>query len=578
MRIYFLTFILLLQACNQSFDIRSDLRKAEKLLYADPKSSYQLLDSISSTETTLSEKENAFYCMLMAHLSDSIHTDLPSAYRLEKAVSYYKKNGSTQDFARMSYYQGRSYYNERKYDKALAIYMDALNLAVELEDWNLAGYINCYMADVYNAILSYPLAKKGYMQGVVCFQKAKNQRNQALAYRDIGRICAYSDSLDLALDYMYMADSLVKEAGDSADRASVLNGLGNIYALKGDFSSAEKYLWKAVHFDNIDNAPTYKALAHFYLQHNKLEEAESCIEKAYKPTANKYTHLELSYTNAVLAEKKGDLNSALFYMKKYISDADSIRRLQNDNKILEIEKKYNNTLYLLENIELKNHRLYLYLLCGLLLILIMSLILIYQYFLRKRNLRIHQQEIKIHKQTKDLSDLLNAFKIKQLELSNITIQLDEYKKKQGLYDDYLCLMEQFQKLSKENVVLLQSIKENRFLLIESSSIKRNLLELSSTKRLFKKKTSLITPGLWKKIFSFIDSVFPSIKLMIEEKQIEGRLRQYCYLSVFCLDTNQEAILLDIQPESVSKLRFRVKQVLNITKQNITLYEYWDGLC
>lgn len=48
--------------------------------------------------------------------------------------------------------------------------------------------------------------------------------------------------------------------------------------------------------------------------------------------------------------------------------------------------------------------------------------------------------------------------------------------------------------------------------------------------------------------------------------------QYCYLSFLKLDINSEAILLNINPESISKRRLRIRQKLGYTGSEVSFYE------
>lgn len=54
--------------------------------------------------------------------------------------------------------------------------------------------------------------------------------------------------------------------------------------------------------------------------------------------------------------------------------------------------------------------------------------------------------------------------------------------------------------------------------------------------------------------------------------------QYCYLSLLSLDKNQEAVILHVNPDSVSKIRFRVRQKLQISGENISINDYLIRIC
>ena len=70
------------------------------------------------------------------------------------------------------------------------------------------------------------------------FLKSGNMRSYALALRDIAKTLVFQDSLDLALDTMLKADSIIGGTDDSVGISSVKNGLGNIYRKKGSYEKA----------------------------------------------------------------------------------------------------------------------------------------------------------------------------------------------------------------------------------------------------------------------------------------------------------------------------------------------------
>ena len=48
-------------------------------------------------------------------------------------------------------------------------------------------------------------------------------RSSAFALQDIGRMYAFSDSLDIALTFLLKADTIIVEVGDSSDIGTIYN-------------------------------------------------------------------------------------------------------------------------------------------------------------------------------------------------------------------------------------------------------------------------------------------------------------------------------------------------------------------
>ena len=86
----------------------------------------------------------------------------------------------------------------------------------------------------------------------------------------------------------------------------------------------------------------------------------------------------------------------------------------------------------------------------------------------------------------------------------------------------------------------------------------------------------LTEKRWKAITNEITTIYPELYNYIYSlgPNLPEEDFQYCCLYLFGFDTNTEAKLLNIAPNSVSKKRSRLKLKLNITfPTNSSLYEY-----
>ena len=62
--------------------------------------------------------------------------------------------------AEIGLYLGRSYVEDKEYEKAMRAYSDALEVALAIKNYNRAGYICSYMGDLYELDDRYVLAAK----------------------------------------------------------------------------------------------------------------------------------------------------------------------------------------------------------------------------------------------------------------------------------------------------------------------------------------------------------------------------------------------------------------------------------
>ena len=81
---------------------------------------------------------------------------------------------------------GHAYKAAQQRDKAMNIYLIALDLADRSQDYNLAGYINTYLADQYKFEEKYNQAKEKYQEAATYFEKANNLRSRVIAMTNTG--------------------------------------------------------------------------------------------------------------------------------------------------------------------------------------------------------------------------------------------------------------------------------------------------------------------------------------------------------------------------------------------------------
>lgn len=175
--------------CRDESDAIYLIDRAESLLKSDPDSSHILLDSIAVPDN-LSDKLLARWCMLSGKVADTLYTDLPYVQQLLRAQAYYKSHGTKQEQAKIGLYLGRSYVEDKENEKAMKVYLQALDIALRSEDYNQAGYICSYMGDLYDFEGNYLLGKDKYKEAESYFRKAGNMRSSAFALRDVGRMYA----------------------------------------------------------------------------------------------------------------------------------------------------------------------------------------------------------------------------------------------------------------------------------------------------------------------------------------------------------------------------------------------------
>lgn len=557
--------------CRDESDAIYLIDRAESLLKSDPDSSHILLDSIAVPDN-LSDKLLARWCMLSGKVADTLYTDLPYVQQLLRAQAYYKSHGTKQEQAKIGLYLGRSYVEDKENEKAMKVYLQALDIALRSEDYNQAGYICSYMGDLYDFEGNYLLGKDKYKEAESYFRKAGNMRSSAFALRDVGRMYAFSDSLDIALIFLLKADTIIVEVGDSSDIGTIYNGIGNIYNMLGNKELAKLYLWKNVNMSDFDDAPSYRTLAGIYIEEGDFKNARICLEKASVPSFNDMTRFSVLYGYSLLEKAEGNWEKAWFYLDEYNSASDSILTIRNRENIIKIEKEYEHLKISLENMRLKSDKQKYFIYWVISVSILLILLWVFQIRIDRKNKRLLKQEIDLSNKSNELFRLRDNLRNKQDRLEALSIQLSEKNEKLNELDSREKLEKEYEQIKKEEETLVLRIAERRKDLFLSSAIAKKVIKLSQK----------VVPGATKSplsekdrqnIITQVNEVYPFLADRLAAFNLSAAELRYCYLSLLGLDSIGESILLHIQPDSVNKRRQRVRQRLGIIAKELDLCAY-----
>ena len=557
--------------CRDESDAIYLIDRAESLLKSDPDSSHILLDSIAVPDN-LSDKFLARWCMLSGKVADTLYTDLPYVQQLLRAQAYYKSHGTKQEQAKIGLYLGRSYVEDKENEKAMKVYLQALDIALRSEDYNQAGYICSYMGDLYDFEGNYLLGKDKYKEAESYFRKAGNMRSSAFALRDVGRMYAFSDSLDIALIFLLKADTIIVEVGDSSDIGTIYNGIGNIYNMLGNKELAKLYLWKNVNMSDFDDAPSYRTLAGIYIEEGDFKNARICLEKASVPSFNDMTRFSVLYGYSLLEKAEGNWEKAWFYLDEYNSASDSILTIRNRENIIKIEKEYEHLKISLENMRLKSDKQKYFIYWVISVSILLILLWVFQIRIDRKNKRLLKQEIDLSNKSNELFRLRDNLRNKQDRLEALSIQLSEKNEKLNELDSREKLEKEYEQIKKEEETLVLRIAERRKDLFLSSAIAKKVIKLSQ-KVVPGATKSPLSEKDWQNIITQVNEVYPFLADRLAAFNLSAAELRYCYLSLLGLDSIGESILLHIQPDSVNKRRQRVRQRLGIIAKELDLCAY-----
>lgn len=376
------------------------------------------------------------------------------------------------------------------------------------------------------------------------FKKARNYKSYAYALKDLACECTLTDSFNCTIPLLQKADSISQLLHNKDLTADVANAFGVIYEAQEKYKNAERYFLKAIETGSKESYKDSISLLHIYIKDNQLAKAHEWIETITKHNDIAYYFNQAYY---LLYKAEGKYKEALHY-KEICSDMlDSLTLVQNETKVLEIEKKYNNAKIREENelLKITQQR------NTIIIIIAISLFLLsvagYIIYRQRSKAKIYYQQT-----------ILDKMKI---ELLHLSAELEE--KKQILQKALADKENNAHKLQQEIEVISYKYDRLQKQNLETSTVGKKLISLTKKNRL--EDSQLPTDKTWHSIMTEVDKIYPQFYSLLKEAfpNLTESEYQYCYLHIFGFDANDEAKLLGINPASVRMKRTRIYQEVQL---------------
>lgn len=527
----------LLLGCSRDNETRLKIKEAEELVLSDnPDSAFVLLKNITNPDM-LDNKTFARWCLTYAGVCEQLEEDMPFVPQMERANDYYEEYGTTEEKIKSLMYLGQSYEDEKNFDKAMLVYLQAVDLAKKGKKYLLAGKIYYKIACLHDLDDNYDEAQRTHQLSGEYYLKGKDSLSYIYSIRDIGWIYTLKKEYGEASESFLKAYRLALNLNDSLLLSSVTNRLGINYKEMGNYSLAEKYLFQSIAYDEAGSSPTYLALADLYTIKKQYVKGLDYINMATQyQTSNQMLEGGVLYQLYIIEKELDNYPLSLHYYEQYINFADSISDLQERANILKIEKRYEYAKLLSVNSKLEMNNQWKMVVCCCLIILFMLLLGMYKYHVTLKNKHICQQQKKIQ-------------------------------------DEQLTLLEKELALEGLSTTILK-IREN---ILISSGVYKKIIENSQS--IEKAKKYPLTDKDWLSLKEVVKSTYI---LFFENLQnhffnlTEPEIR-FCCLLKLKLNSQQLSILLNVQPTSLSHKRYLIMKKGRLENTNTTLETVIDNL-
>ena len=413
----FLLFILVaLISCNDPKPVTDTLHRAEALMNEYPDSAWTLLNTISPDEMG-QNRNRALYALLYTQAQDKTYRDETNDSLISVAVDYYRNTDDVRHKFLSYYYKGRVHFNAKDYLSATTCYMEAEQLAKEVDDDYLVGLLYAELGRIYNIYYDYPKSLEAYQKAAECYERAGKIRhrnymwyNQSGIYRNINEYEQSERMLRLALDAGKIED----------DKSLIILCLGDLvmmYVEKKQMSVAMELYQELVLLAGEDYGSAYfmGQIAKMHLSEKDYSRARQSLEKGWKRTKNRIDSVGLYFSSSELLSALGKEKIAYQELMKGVA-------LQNDEAHQALQQPVLTAQrdYLSEKLEFEAYRIQVERLLRVLYILFFTILLSVVAFVLCRKLK---------KKKKVINDLEQKKEQAERRISSLLQQLDDEKEK-----------------------------------------------------------------------------------------------------------------------------------------------------
>lgn len=585
-------FVCIVVSCGhrKSQNLLPELKQAESVMYDHPDSALYILKRVGTSE--LSDPfQNAAWCLLMTQAKDKNYEKHASDSLINIAYEYFMKCDDPHWKALAYNYKGVVSDRLGDVEGAIQNYLKAINEVEKNKDYQLAYliYSNLGIAYTYRSLNEYAIES---LQKAYEYAKLSGNKvyiSAALAY--MARVYSVQSNWKKALEYYQEAEKLAEESGKARELSGIKGELSMIYAIKEEYNVALQYVKAALKIainSGIKTEQFMLSIGDIYRLQGINDSAYYYYNKALF-SDNIYT-LQSAYRSLyVLSKKQGNFADAVDYSEKLWNCSDSIRSLERNRALIEIQERYDQQKVLNEKNELqieKDRTLKIGL--SVLIFLLSSIIVvIYKLFCKQKQLqkseeqiseyqhKINSNEVLINKNRNHINELLH-----QIEISrNVKEQVDgEY---QTLLIELQC---QNEKLHTENEVLQSKINHYSISLQDKLKNQDALNKLSKDYlRLRQREAFLCTQliahqkvlndlkvspkyldaVLWNKVCMVVNELFDNFEKRLHKEFstfTEGDI-QLCCLIKLRFSISEIAIMRGVSPTSISQQKTRLKKRL-----------------
>lgn len=234
------------------------------------------------------------------------------------------------------------------YDNALEYFFSSLKIQEEIGDTLGISHSLNNIGIVYGYLENYNKSLEFYLRALTIRRATGNKNDIAASLNNIGDTFTSLGDGEKALDYLLESSKIQEEIGNNDMVFALQINIGNVYANLNNHNKAFEYFRKGLNIaeetgDKWGMAEALNDLGNSYLASHNYQIAEQHFKRALElaEEIESKNLLKECYENlSVLYSKKNNYKKSLEYYKLYTEVKDSIFNETSNERIAEIQTKY----------------------------------------------------------------------------------------------------------------------------------------------------------------------------------------------------------------------------------------------
>ena len=365
----------------------------------------QASEMLSAMNTEyMNDEDLAYHTLLSAQAGFEEQMAGGDADSIELAVKHYKNSDDREKYARALLYQGYAYGKSGELDKAITCLRKAEDVAGS-DDIKNRALAKMMMGELYQSqvVGAKTVGAEKYREALELFTQIDDKHHQIVCLSELGGLYRINrEKQDSAMPYINAAIDLAKQEIELQPVVANLYSRAEYRAARGDYQGAKDDAVEALDWCGhmrIHPRIHYTA-ASAYLHLGRIDSARYYLDHAPAMTtaADSIMHYQLL---ADMARHAGQLEEAMNYLTMTHRLADSVTMSSMNDRLIEVEKKYDAQKADLENTKLSS-RLWGSLL-ALALLALAAVTLAFLLWRYRNRLKIQQTEYELQKADLDQS-------------------------------------------------------------------------------------------------------------------------------------------------------------------------------